>query len=184
MRPRYWVGGGRIPEAGVRICQVNTIQLLGPIKPVESLNSHGRRKVPTWTFCKKWEFHLNPFRMLAFTFWTLSGCWQLPFEPCPEAYSCYLNPVQMLAVNIWTLFWCWQLPFEPCLDADSYHLNPFKMLTVTIWTLSWCWQGLLDISTAQFFYKVHKTILHKLTAKSGKNILYNTCLYKYYLQLL
>jgi hypothetical protein len=42
---------------------------------------------------------------------------------------------------------------------------------------------LLDISTAQYFFKVSKTILHKLTANSGINIFYNKCEYKYYLQL-
>jgi hypothetical protein len=45
-------------------------------------------------------------------------------------------------------------------------------------------RGLLDISMAQYFYKVSKTILHKPTANSGINILYNKCVYKYYLQLL
>ncbi len=44
--------------------------------------------------------------------------------------------------------------------------------------------GLLDISTARYFYKVPKTILHQPTANSGINILYNKCLYKHYLQLL
>jgi hypothetical protein len=33
--------------------------------------------------------------------------------------------------------------------------------------------GLLDISTARYFYKVPKTILHKPTANSGINIFYN-----------
>ncbi len=42
----------------------------------------------------------------------------------------------------------------------------------------WGWlklveQGLLDISTAWYFYKVSKTILHKPTANSGINIFYN-----------
>ncbi len=45
-------------------------------------------------------------------------------------------------------------------------------------------RGLLDISTARYFYKVPKTILHKPIANSEKNILYNKCLYKHYLQLL
>ncbi len=44
--------------------------------------------------------------------------------------------------------------------------------------------GLLDRSTARYFYKVPKTILHKPTAKSGINIFYNKCLHKHYLQLL
>ncbi len=43
--------------------------------------------------------------------------------------------------------------------------------------------GLLDISTARYFYKVSKTILHKPTANSGTNIFYNKCSYKHYLQL-
>jgi hypothetical protein len=44
--------------------------------------------------------------------------------------------------------------------------------------------GLLDISTARYFYKVSKTILHKPTANSGVNIFFNKCSYKHYLQLL
>ncbi len=44
--------------------------------------------------------------------------------------------------------------------------------------------GLLDISTARYFYKVPKTILHKSTGNSWINIFYNKCLYKHYLQLL
>jgi hypothetical protein len=44
--------------------------------------------------------------------------------------------------------------------------------------------GLLDISTARYFYKVSKTILHKPTAISGINIFYNKCSYKHYLHLL
>jgi hypothetical protein len=46
------------------------------------------------------------------------------------------------------------------------------------------WGGLLDIATAQYFYKVYKTILHKPKANSGINIIDNKCVYKYYLQLL
>jgi hypothetical protein len=45
-------------------------------------------------------------------------------------------------------------------------------------------RGLLDISTARYFYKVYKTVLHKPTANSGVNIFYNKCSYKHYLQLL
>ncbi len=45
-------------------------------------------------------------------------------------------------------------------------------------------RGLLDISTARYFYKVSKTILHKPTAISGINIFYNKCSYKHYLHLL
>jgi hypothetical protein len=44
-------------------------------------------------------------------------------------------------------------------------------------------RGLLDISTARYFYKVFKTILHKPTDNSGTNIFYNKCSYKHYLQL-
>jgi hypothetical protein len=43
--------------------------------------------------------------------------------------------------------------------------------------------GLLDISTARYFYKESKSILHKLTANSGTNIFYNKCSFKHYLQL-
>jgi hypothetical protein len=39
-------------------------------------------------------------------------------------------------------------------------------------------RGLLDISTARYFYKVPKTLLHKPTANSGINIFFNKCLYK------
>jgi biotin synthase-related radical SAM superfamily protein len=41
-----------------------------------------------------------------------------------------------------------------------------------------------NLHMTQYFYKVSKTILHKLSANSGINIFYNKCVYKYYLQLL
>ncbi len=49
----------------------------------------------------------------------------------------------------------------------------------------WCFvgeeilRGLLYISTAWYFYKVFKTILHKPTGNCGKNIIYNKCVYKH-----
>ncbi len=55
--------------------------------------------------------------------------------------------------------------------------------TLTDRGLNICW-GLLDISTARYFYKVSKTILHKPKANSGIKIFYNKCSYKHYLQLL
>jgi hypothetical protein len=59
----------------------------------------------------------------------------------------------------------------------SYSAHPLGILYTDI-------RGLLDRSTARYFYKVPKTILHKPTANSGINIFYNKCLYKHYLQLL
>ncbi len=44
--------------------------------------------------------------------------------------------------------------------------------------------GLLNISTARYFYKVSKTILHQPTANSPINIFYNKCSSKHYLQIL
>ncbi len=38
------------------------------------------------------------------------------------------------------------------------------------------------MSTARYFYKVFKTVLHKPTANSEINIFYNKCVYKYDLQ--
>ncbi len=69
---------------------------------------------------------------------------------------------------------------EEAMDLMGHQISTLKRVNTVPVTMG----GLLDISTARYFYKVPKTILHKPTANSGINIFYKKCLYKHYLQLL
>jgi hypothetical protein len=71
--------------------------------------------------------------------------------------------------------------FGQCISYAKFQLCMYGIDTMKEYVHI---RGLLDISTARYFSKVFKTILHKPKSNSGINIFYNKCVYKYYLQLL
>ncbi len=98
-----------------------------------------------------------------FSFWGLTILWWCLVETCHRRNLKY-------NVNTWLII------------ANLISTQEGNLFSYTVNYSSFIAYR-LDISTARYFYKVSKTILHKPTANSGTNIFYNKCSYKHYLQL-